>query len=73
MQPIHTRYALETEYRGWNITIQTDENMCAHYSFDITSPTGYTQHVSMGGKDEQSALRRAKEMIDLECEFADSE
>lgn len=73
MESIPTRSILNTEYRNWQITIQADENMCAHYSFAITSTTGYTQHVSMGGKDELSALRRAREMIDLECAFEDTE
>ena len=42
-------------------------------SFDITSPSGYTQHVPMGGITEQRAIERAREMIDLEISLADDE
>lgn len=53
-------------YNGWSIQINSENTMCANFSFDITDPDGKTQHVTMGGDDAQRALERAKEMIDLE-------
>ncbi len=61
---------LEDTYRGWNIAIKADQNMCSSFSFDITDPSGKTQNVTMGGDNEQRALERAREMIDMECEYA---
>jgi hypothetical protein len=60
-------------YKGWNITVTSKANMCAHFSFDITDPVGKTQHVKMGGENEQRAFERAREMIDMEIAFADEE
>jgi hypothetical protein len=60
-------------YKGWNITVTAKENMCAHFSFDISDPSGKTQHVTMGGENEQRAFERAREMIDMEIAFADGE
>ena len=57
-------------YRGWNIMVKAEENMCSNFSFDITDPTGHTQNVSLGGDNEQRALERAREMIDMEFDFA---
>ncbi len=58
-------------YKGWTISIKAIDNKCSHFSFDITSPTGYSQHVSMGGITEQRAIERAREMIDMEISLAD--
>ncbi|MCP3890521.1 MAG: hypothetical protein GY702_16855 [Desulfobulbaceae bacterium] len=41
--------------------------------FNITSPSGYTQYVSMGGITEDRAIERAREMIDMEIDFADDD
>jgi hypothetical protein len=57
-------------YRGWNITVKAEQNMCSNFSFEITDPSGRTQNVSMGGDNEQRAFERAREMIDLEFDFA---
>jgi hypothetical protein len=57
-------------YRGWNITVKAEQNMCSNFSFDIKDPAGHTQSVLMGGDNERRALERAKEMIDLELDFA---
>lgn len=48
-------------YKGWTISVTTQEKFCAKFSFDITSPSGRTQHVSMGGEDIRRALERARE------------
>ena len=56
-------------YKSWNITVTAKENLCAHFSFDITDPSGKTQHVKMGGESEQRAFERAREMIDMEIAF----
>lgn len=60
-------------YKGWTISVTAEDNMCAHFSFDIISPTGYAQHVSMGGVTEQRAIERAREMIDLEITLTDED
>ncbi len=60
----------QDNYRGWNITIKAEQNMCSNFSFDITDPSGRTQNVSMGGDNERRALERAREMIDMEVDFA---
>lgn len=60
-------------YRGWNISIKAAQNLCSNFSFDITDPSGHTQNVSMGGDNEQRALERAREMIDIELDFAAEE
>jgi len=53
-------------YKGWTISVMAKDDQCSHFSFDITSPSGYTQHVPMGGIKEQRAIERAREMIDME-------
>jgi hypothetical protein len=57
-------------YRGWDITVKAEQNMCSGFSFDITDPSGNTHKVTMGGDSEQRALERAREMIDLEFDLA---
>jgi len=57
-------------YKKWTIIITPEHNLCSHFSFHITSPSGYEQHVSMGGDNEKRALERAKEMIDMEIELS---
>ncbi len=61
---------VQDTYRGWNIRVKAERNMCANFSFEITDPSGHTQNVSLGGDNEQRALERAREMIDMEVEFA---
>ncbi|MDR3630330.1 MAG: hypothetical protein P4L42_08330 [Desulfocapsaceae bacterium] len=58
-------------YRGWDIRIKGEQNMCSNFSFDITPPSGKTQHVGMGGDNEARALARAREMIEMELAFAE--
>lgn len=53
-------------YKGWAISVKAEKNMCANFSFDITDPTGRSQHIAMGGDSEQRAKERAQEMIDME-------
>jgi len=53
-------------YKGWTISVAAEKNMCSSFSFDITSPSGHSQHVAMGGDNTQRAVERAKEMIDME-------
>jgi len=60
-------------HNGWGITVKEEQNLCAHFSFDITDPSGRTQHVKMGGESVQRALERAKEMIDMEISFQNDE
>ncbi len=60
-------------YKGWTISVTAVDNQCSHFSFDITSPSGYTQHVPMGGINEQRAMERAREMIDMEIALADED
>ena len=60
-------------YKGWAISVKAADNQCSNFSFEITSPSGYSQHVPMGGITEQRAIERAREMIDNEIAFADEE
>jgi hypothetical protein len=60
-------------YKGWTISVTAADNECSHFSFDITSPSGYSQHVLMGGINEQRAVERAREMIDMEIAVADED
>lgn len=64
---------MQDVYRDWNITVEAEDTLCAHFSFSITSPSGKTQKVSMGGDNKQRALERAREMVDMEVEFAAEE
>ncbi|NOR26698.1 MAG: hypothetical protein GQ542_20375 [Desulforhopalus sp.] len=61
---------IQDVYRGWNITVKAEQNKCSNYSFNITDPSGHTQNVAMGGENEQRALERAREMVDMEVDFA---
>lgn len=62
----------KSTYKGWTIIVTGEESdSCANFSFDISSPTGYTQHVKMGGENALRAEERAREMIDLELSFED--
>jgi hypothetical protein len=60
-------------YKGWTISVKAADKQCSHFSFEITSPSGYSQHVPMGGVTEQRAVERAIEMIDMEIDFADED
>lgn len=60
-------------YKGWTISVTAEDNKCAHFSFDITSPSGYSQHVQMGGINEQRAVERAREMIDMEIAISEED
>jgi hypothetical protein len=53
-------------YKGWTLSVTAEKNMCANFNFDITDPAGHSQHVAMGGDNEQRAMERAREMIDME-------
>lgn len=53
-------------YKGWTISVTAKDDQCSHFSFDITSPNGYRQHVPMGGITEQRAIERAREMMDVQ-------
>jgi len=61
---------VQDTYRGWNIAVKAEKNMCANFSFQITDPEGRKQDVPLGGDNETRALERAREMIDMEMEFA---
>lgn len=60
-------------YKGWIISVQAADNMCGNFSFDITAPSGYTQHVAMGGISADRAVERAREMIDMELSLMEDE
>ena len=64
---------LPEKYHDWIIQIRNEGDMCANFSFDITSPSGNTQHVSMGGHTADDARNRAREMIDMEIAFMEGE
>ncbi len=58
-------------YKGWTISVTAIDNQCYHFSFDIISPSGHSQHVPMGGVTKKRAVERAREMIDNEIAFAE--
>lgn len=60
-------------YRGWNITVKAEEQLCSNFSFEITDPSGRSQIVTLGGDNEKRALERAREMIDMEYNIAEEE
>ncbi len=60
-------------YKGWTISVSAKDDQCSHFCFDITSSSGYSQHVSMGGITEQRAIERAREMIDMEIAMTDED
>ncbi len=62
--------AITDIYKGWTISVTAKDDQCSNFSFDITSPSGYTQNVSMGGVTVERAIERAREMIDNEIAFA---
>lgn len=57
---------LPEQYKNWTIKLYNEEHLCSAFSFDIISPEGAVQHVSMGGKTADVARSRAKEMVDME-------
>jgi hypothetical protein len=60
-------------YKGWTISVNAADNQDSHFSFDISNPSGYSQHVKMGGINEQRAFERAREMIDMEIAMNEEE
>ncbi len=58
-----------TTYKGWNIHVSDNKEMCSNFAFDITDPCGKTTHVRLGGDSKLRAMARAMEMIDLELSF----
>lgn len=58
-----------TTYKGWNIRVWGEDRMCAHYSFEVKSPSGAVQTVTMGGENENRAFERAREMVEFELAF----
>ncbi len=60
-------------YKGWTISVTAKDDQCSNFCFDITSSSGYSQHVSMGGITEQRAIERAREMIDMEIAMTDED
>ncbi len=62
--------AITDIYKKWTISVTAKDDKCSHYSFDITSPSGNTQHISMGGITVERAIERAREMIGNEIAFA---
>ena len=53
-------------YRGWQIEVWGQEELCANYSFAVQSPEGVRHDVKMGGEKSSRAIERAKEWIDME-------
>ncbi len=62
---------LTDTYRGWSISVKSEQNMCSNFRFDITDPSGRNLHNSLGGGTALRAMERAKEMIDMQISFAD--
>lgn len=64
--------AITDLYKGWTISVNAEKNLCASFSFDITSPSGHRQHVAMGGDNRDRAVERAREMIEMELALAEA-
>ncbi len=64
---------LTDTYRGWNISVEKERNMCSNFRFDITDPSGQSLHNSLGGETARRAFERAREMIDTEISFTEEE
>lgn len=65
--------AITDIYKGWAVSVTAGKNMCSNFSFAITSPSGHCQHVTLGGDNEERALERAREMIDMELALSSEE
>lgn len=60
----------EETYKGYSIKTTPYKEYCSEYSFVITDPGGEEiKHVSNGGSTMESALQKAKQMIDIELEL----
>ncbi|SDP68800.1 hypothetical protein [Desulforhopalus singaporensis] len=57
-------------YKGWTISVAAKDEQCSQFTFTISSPSGQSQYVPMGGITKQRAIERAREMIDMEISFA---
>lgn len=64
---------LTETYRGWDISVEREHNMCSNFRFDITDPSGKNLHNSLGGDTALRAFERAREMIDTEISFTEEE
>ncbi len=64
---------LTDSYRGWNISLKKERNMCSNFCFDITDPSGRSHHNSLGGETARRAMERARETIDLEISFTEED
>lgn len=60
-------------YRGWSISVEAGHQLCAKFSFTVTSPSGYSQHVAIGGENRERAVERARELIDMEIALTEEE
>ena len=61
---------MQETYRGWTISVKAEQALCSQYGFARTDPSGHQQNVKMGGDNKQRALERAREMVDMEIDFA---
>lgn len=60
-------------YRGWNISVAKEKNLCSNFRFDITDPSGRSLHNSLGGDTMPRTMQRAREMIDQEISFTEKD
>ncbi|WP_027369802.1 hypothetical protein [Desulfovermiculus halophilus] len=61
----------QTTYKGYTIELKEHQDKCSNYAFTISDPQGREiKNVPLGGEDKDSALGKAKEMIDFELEYA---
>ena len=65
--------SMKDTYKGWTLSVAAEKNLCSKFSFDITDPTGRSQHIALGGDSADRAMERAREMIDMELAMAGDE
>ena len=61
---------MQKTYRGGNISVTTEQALCSHYSCELTDSSGHNQKVKSGGDNERRAPERAREMVDMDIDFA---
>ncbi len=63
---------MQETYRGWNISVTAKQELCAHFSFDITNRSirATFKTSRWAAIMNKRALERAREMVDMEIDFA---
>ena len=64
----------QTAYKGYTIHLREHEDKCSNFAFTIFDLNGRElKNVSLGGENRDSAVDKAREMIDFELQYAQEE